>query len=105
MALLGGQRRPAEAVRPRQVRGHALEDGAPDVAVAAQRGLRMGMDVDEPGTHDPSGGIDHGRGAGIGQLADGDDPVAAHADVRRDRGCAAAIDHRAAAQEQVEVHG
>ena len=46
-----------------EVRGHALEDGAVAVVVAAQRGLGVDMAVDEAGRDHPLGGIDRVRGA------------------------------------------
>ena len=45
------------------------------------------------------------RSGGVGQVADGHDPIAAHPDVGRDRRRTAAVDDGPAADQQIEVHG
>ena len=99
------QRRPAEPVRAGQVRRDALEDRAPDLAVAAQRGLRVRVGVDEARRDDPAGRVDDGGRGRVRQCPDRGDPAVAHGDVGdASPGAPVPSTTVAAADEEVDVH-
>ena len=94
---LGAWRRPGSGAQPNpsgagQVRGDALEQRAPDLAVAAQRGLRVRVGVDEARRDDAAGGIDGGGGGRVGDRPDGHDPPVPDRDVGGDARRARPVD-------------
>jgi hypothetical protein len=64
-----------------------------------------GVDIDEAGRDDLAGGVDHGLAGLRRDRADGDDAVAAEADVGLERGAARAVDDLAVADDDLDVHG
>ena len=67
-------------------------------------GVVVGVGVDEAGADDLAGGVVGLDGLGAGEVAGGGDAPVGYAHVGRHAGCARAVDHRAAGNEQVE-HG
>ena len=64
------------------------------------------MRIDEPGGHDPAGHVEHESdlvGADDAEVADGEDPVAEHADIGTPSRDPRAIDDGPAPKEQVEA--
>ena len=85
--------------------GIALVQVAGQRPVDEQRAVGMAVRVDEPGSHDPAAGVEHGRDLAVidrGQVADGDDPVAEHSHVRPHARPPGAVDHGPATEQQVE---
>jgi hypothetical protein len=63
------------------------------------------VDVDEAGGDGLAGSVDHGL-APLGlDRAEGDDAVAAQADIALEGGAAGAVDHLGVADDEVDVHG
>ena len=65
----------------------------------------MPVRVDEPGRDDTPGDLEDGRDLAVRdrrQVADGQDPVTEHADVGRTARAPGPVDHRPAAEQQVE---
>ena len=69
---------------------------------AQQRGVGVGVYVDEAGGHDAAVGVDHRVGLGGGELADGGDPVALDGDVGAIARGALPIDDDAVANDDIE---
>ena len=59
----------------------------------------------KPGDDVLAGGVDDGGGGRAGQAADGDDAAVLHRDVGGEPGIAAAVEHAAVADEQIERRG
>ena len=95
-------RRRAEAALADDLGGHALADLAVGAAVHQQRGVAVGVHVDEAWRHGEAARVDRLRGAGAAQVADGFDALAAHADIAGEGRCAAAVDELAASDQDVE---
>ena len=63
--------------------------------------IRMGVQVDEAGRHDQSARVDLALRRRVRQAPDGDDAIAAHADIARKPRIAGAVDNVAVANQQV----
>ena len=98
-----GEARPAVAG---ELRRHPLGEVADQRPVQEQARVGVAVRVDEAGADDPAGDLDDARHAPRverRQVADLDDPVAAHEHVGDATGRAGAVDDGAAAEEQVEA--
>ena len=105
LAAAIGERRQRVAAVPGQLGREALGEMADERAVDEQRSVGVSVRIDEPWRHGPSRDVDDRRDRPIldrREVADGQDPVAQDADIRQLPGCAGAIDHEAATQQQVE---
>jgi hypothetical protein len=71
------------------------------LGVPEQLRVVVGVGVDEAGRDDLAGRVDD-LGRVLGDVADGDDAAVTNADVGAPRGRAGAVDHRAAADHDVE---
>ena len=70
--------------------------------VLQQHAVRVGMGVDEAGSHSQAGGVQYPPGLGAGQVADGLDGLTVGTDVRPVSRRASAINDCTACNDQVE---
>ena len=103
--LAGQRRRDREAAMADDLGGDALSHLRVRRRIDRQREVRMGLDVDEPGTdHEPSGIDRLPRRARQGR-ADRRDAAAYNGEVGGPPGRPAAVEYRAAADQDVRGHG
>ena len=67
------------------------------------RGVDVGVIVDEPGRHDESGGVQHDGGSFAGDTLNrnGDDAITAQCHVRAESGLAGSVHYRSSADQDV----
>ncbi len=97
---------PHRSNRPAFAQNHrrdALADHALRVAIGQDRVVGMVVHVDEAGGNGEARGIDRALGGGSRKRTQGDDPVAADADIAQERGIAGAVDQAPAANQQIEI--
>lgn len=99
----GGHAEVAVADEGGGVGGDALRERTKRAAVERDRQVRVRVDVDEAGTHDPARRIDGAPGGARGEVADRGDPVAVDGDVALPAGRSAAVDQRPVRDQEV-VH-
>ncbi len=73
------------------------------VAVGQQRRARLALHVDEAGRHGQAPGIDDAARLLGGEIPDRHDAIADHAHIGAPRRLAGAVDHVAAAHDQIEA--
>ena len=99
-------RRAAVAAIADHFEGHPLADRAHRARVDQQGEVRMAVDVDEPRRDEEPGRIEHRRAfRGRQRPLDAGDASAGHLDVGLDRRPAAAVENRAAPDDEVRRHG
>ncbi len=96
----GFERHDTRAAVADDVARHALQHLERHLRLEQHRVVVVGVHVDEAGGDGQAGRVDLLR-ARRGNLADGDDPIPAHADVGASAGRAGAVVHRPAADDEV----
>src|SRR6516225_11106169 len=85
--------------------GHSLADLALGLGIDRQREIGMGLDVDEPGCNRKPAGIDDFRRLAGEAGPCGGDAAGADSEIARSALGSAAIDQKAAVNEDVVFHG
>jgi hypothetical protein len=101
--LAGAHRGERHAAVAEDERGHAVPRRRAGGRVPEQLGVEVGVDVDEPGGHQPARGVELAP-APVGDLADGRDAVAVDGHIGGDGAGPGTVDHLAGPDHDV-VHG
>ena len=97
----GSERRKADPAVAGDHRGDALAGLGRHVGIDQQQVVVVGVGVDEAGRDDALGRVDGARCLRPRQITNGSDTVARDRDIGAHTGCAGAVDHRAAREEDV----
>ena len=100
---LVGDRGGRHAAEADDHRRHALPDGALGERIDDEGAVGVAVLLDEPGANEHAGGVDDPRRLASSEMADGDDPVADHGDVRPVPGAPGAVEDAAVGYQEI-VH-
>ncbi len=99
-----GHRARADAAIAHHHRGHTLRELGQHLGSANHVGIVMRVHIDEAWGQIATVGVDHVVGMGAGQVAHGDDAVAAHSHVGLKGSGTGAVDNLGVANQQVVAH-
>ncbi len=105
IAVLGAARGEGDAAVARHHRGDPVVHRRGPERIPAELGIEMGVGVDEPRRHHQSAGVDDLGGFDVIEAPDRQDVAVADGDIAPEAGHARSVDHDAALDQHVTLHG